>query len=156
MLTIFGRSSGRADSNLSRRGFLQIGALSAFATTLNLADVFRVQAAQGTRRHKSVINIFLGGGPPHQDMFDLKTEAPSEVRGEFQPIATNVPGIQIGEDVSANRQADGSLRDHSLGRRRHRRTRRLAMHDRLVAARFEHHGRPPERWRRRHQVARTG
>ena len=97
MLTIFGRSSGRADSNLSRRGFFQIGALSAFATSLNLADVFRAQATQSPRRHKSVINIFLAGGPPHQDMFDLKPEAPSEVRGEFMPIDTNVPGIQIGE-----------------------------------------------------------
>ncbi|HVU86152.1 MAG TPA: DUF1501 domain-containing protein [Pirellulales bacterium] len=99
MLTIFGRSSDREDRNLSRRGFLQIGALSAFATSLNLADVFRAQATQSApaRRHKSVINIFLAGGPPHQDMFDLKPEAPSEVRGEFRPIDTNVPGIQIGE-----------------------------------------------------------
>jgi hypothetical protein len=96
MLTIFGRRSDRA-SSLSRRNFLQIGALSAFASTINLADVFRVQAAQQARRHKSVINIFLGGGPPHQDMFDLKMDAPSEIRGEFQPIQTKVPGIQIGE-----------------------------------------------------------
>jgi hypothetical protein len=44
-----------------------------------------------------VINIFLGGGPPHQDMWDIKSDAPSEIRGEFKPIATNVPGIQIGE-----------------------------------------------------------
>src|SRR5262249_8242734 len=46
---------------------------------------------------KAVINIFLGGGPPHQDMWEVKTEAPSEIRGEFQPIATKVPGIQICE-----------------------------------------------------------
>ena len=48
-------------------------------------------------RHKSVINIFLGGGPPHQDLWDLKTQAPKEIRGEFNPIATNVPGIEICE-----------------------------------------------------------
>ena len=48
-------------------------------------------------QHKAVIMIFLAGGPPHQDMFDLKPDAPSEVRGEFNPIATNVPGIQISE-----------------------------------------------------------
>src|SRR5262249_55047373 len=48
-------------------------------------------------RHRSVINIFLGGGPPHQDMWEIKTEAPSEIRGEFKPINTSVPGIQIGE-----------------------------------------------------------
>src|SRR6185437_8483687 len=38
-----------------------------------------------------------GGGPPHQDMWEIKTEAPKEIRGEFKPIATKVPGIQIGE-----------------------------------------------------------
>jgi hypothetical protein len=44
-----------------------------------------------------VINIFLGGGPPHQDMWEIKTEAPKEIRGPFNPIETNVPGIRIGE-----------------------------------------------------------
>jgi Protein of unknown function (DUF1501) len=44
-----------------------------------------------------VINIFLCGGPPHQDMWDIKTEAPAEIRGDFQPIKTNVPGIEICE-----------------------------------------------------------
>ena len=57
----------------------------------------RSQAGHGSHRHKAVINIFLGGGPPHQDMWDIKTEAPAEIRGEFKPIATKVPGIQIGE-----------------------------------------------------------
>ena len=66
--------------------------------SLSLADLFRAEARAGTRSsHKAVINIFLGGGPPHQDMWDLKTDAPAEIRGEFKPIATNVPGIQIGE-----------------------------------------------------------
>ena len=37
--------------------------------------------------------VFLSGGPPHQDMFDLKPDAPAEIRGEFKPIRTNVPGI---------------------------------------------------------------
>jgi len=65
---------------------------------LNLADLFRGEASGAvTQKHKSVINIFLGGGPPHQDMWEIKTEAPKEIRGPFQPIATNVPGIQIGE-----------------------------------------------------------
>lgn len=44
-----------------------------------------------------MINIFLGGGPPHQDLWDLKPDAPSEIRGEFRPIGTNVPGIEICE-----------------------------------------------------------
>ncbi len=49
------------------------------------------------RSHKAIIMIFLPGGPPHQDMFDLKMDAPSEIRGEFKPIPTNVPGIEICE-----------------------------------------------------------
>jgi hypothetical protein len=52
-----------------------------------------------SRSHKAVIMIFLPGGPSHQDIFDLKMDAPSEIRGEFQPIATNVPGIQITEHL---------------------------------------------------------
>ena len=47
--------------------------------------------------HKAVINIYLGGGPSHQDMWEIKTEAPREIRGEFNPISTSVPGIQISE-----------------------------------------------------------
>src|SRR5262249_35732964 len=48
-------------------------------------------------QHKAVINVFLGGGPPHQDLWELKMDAPTEIRGEFKPINTNVPGIQICE-----------------------------------------------------------
>src|SRR3954454_22794928 len=50
-------------------------------------------------RAKSVIILFLSGGPAHQDMWDLKPEAPEEVRGTFQPIATNGAGIEIGEHM---------------------------------------------------------
>ena len=85
---------------VSRRTFLKVGTFSFGATTLSLADIYRAEArAEGSSlsRHKAVINIFLGGGPPHQDMWDIKTEAPKEVRGEFKPISTKVPGIQIGE-----------------------------------------------------------
>jgi hypothetical protein len=52
---------------------------------------------QNNTQNKAVINVFLGGGPPHQDMWDIKSNAPSEIRGEFNPISTNVPGVQIGE-----------------------------------------------------------
>src|ERR1043165_1515644 len=96
MLNVFGTASRYCDG-ISRRGFLKIGALSMGATTLTLADLYRAEAQTTPSSHKSVINIFLGGGPPHQDMWDIKTEAPSEIRGEFKPIATRVPGIQIGE-----------------------------------------------------------
>ena len=98
MLLIPGRSSRYCDG-ISRRSFLRIGALGVGAGALTLADVFRAEAGAAVRgtRHKSVINIFLGGGPPHQDMWEIKTEAPTDIRGEFKPIATNVPGIRIGE-----------------------------------------------------------
>lgn len=97
MLTILGQKARYCDG-VSRRSFLKIGGLSAGAAGgLTLADLMRAQGAEAKRSHKAVINIFLGGGPPHQDMWDIKTEAPSEIRGEFGPINTNVPGIQIGE-----------------------------------------------------------
>jgi hypothetical protein len=102
MLTIpFGRV--RLCDGITRRNVLRVGALSFGAMNLTLADVLRAEAGAKTQdpfgrtRQKAVINIFLGGGPPHQDMWDIKTEAPKEIRGEFKPIATNVTGIQIGE-----------------------------------------------------------
>lgn len=97
MLTILGRSISGFCDRVSRRRFLRIGTLAAGATSLNLADVLRAEDGKPQGRHKSVINIFLGGGPPHQDLWDLKMDAPSEIRGEFRPIDTNVPGIQICE-----------------------------------------------------------
>jgi hypothetical protein len=94
MLTLFGRSAPMCDG-VDRRSFLQIGGLCG---GLGLADILRAQSdAPARSSHKAVINIFLAGGPPHQDMWDIKTEAPTEIRGEFSPIATAVPGIQIGE-----------------------------------------------------------
>jgi len=105
MLTIPGPLPRRSTfcDGVSRRNFLRIGALGLGALGLGglgLSDVLRLQAANGQRRtHKSVIMIFLPGGPSHQDMFDLKMNAPSEVRGEFNPIKTNVPGIEICEHL---------------------------------------------------------
>jgi len=97
MLTIYGRG-GRFCDGISRRSFLRIGGLGVGAAALSLADLGLLEAAQGkSSKQKSVINVFLGGGPPHQDMFDLKTDAPEEIRGEFSPIATKVPGFQICE-----------------------------------------------------------
>jgi hypothetical protein len=94
MLTLFGRSTQMCDG-VDRRSFLQIGGLCG---GLGLADILRAESAVTPRSsNKAVINIFLAGGPPHQDMWEIKTEAPSEIRGEFSPISTAVPGIQIGE-----------------------------------------------------------
>jgi hypothetical protein len=67
---------------------------------LALPQLLEAEARAGVRKsNKSVIMIYLPGGPPHQDMFDLKMEAPSEIRGEFKPIPTNVPGIRICEHL---------------------------------------------------------
>jgi hypothetical protein len=97
MLTIYGKTNRFCDG-ISRRSFLRIGALGVGAGCLTLTDVLRAESLAGTSSsHKAVINIFLGGGPPHQDMWDIKTEAPAEIRGEFKPINTSVTGIQIGE-----------------------------------------------------------
>ena len=84
---------------LSRREFLQIGGLG--AAGLALPDLFRARAqgatppAPGAGRARSCILLFMGGGPPQMDTFDLKPDAPAEVRGQFPPIATSVPGTQI-------------------------------------------------------------
>jgi hypothetical protein len=98
MLTIYGRKNAYCDG-VSRRNFVKIGGLGVGLGALSLTDLFRLEARAGnpSGQHKAVINIFLGGGPPHQDMWDIKTEAPKEIRGEFKPIATKVAGIQIGE-----------------------------------------------------------
>jgi hypothetical protein len=92
MLTIYGKSSRFCDG-LSRRNFLKIGALGLGG--LALPDILRAESQSGIgRSHKAIIMIYLPGGPPHQDMFEIKTEAPSEIRGEFKPIKTNIPGFK--------------------------------------------------------------
>jgi hypothetical protein len=81
---------------LSRRSFLQIGSLG--VAGLALPQLLRAESKAGIRSSaKSVILIYLVGGPPHQDMFDLKPNAPKEIAGPWRPIATNVAGIQICE-----------------------------------------------------------
>ncbi len=95
MLTIPGKRVRLCDG-LPRRDFLSIGSLALGG--LALPELLRAESQSGvSRSHKAVIMIYLTGGPPHQDMVDLKPAAPREIRGEFQPIATNVPGIQISE-----------------------------------------------------------
>ena len=97
MLSLFGKPSGKFCDGLSRRSFLTIGSLGIAGATL--PRLLQAEDRAGTgRSHKAIINVLLPGGPPHQDMFDLKPQAPSDVRGEFKPISTNVPGIQICEE----------------------------------------------------------
>ena len=97
MLTILGGKQPFCDT-ASRRSFLKIGALGMGG--LSLAQLLQTEAnaQQGDpNSRKAVIQIFLAGGVSHQDFVDLKPEAPAEVRGEFRPIPTNVPGIEICE-----------------------------------------------------------
>src|SRR3954470_14966196 len=95
MLTINGQAMPLC-SGVSRRNFLKIGALGVGG--LSLPNLLRAEAAAGKRnQNKDVIMISLGGGAPHQDMFDMKPDAPADIRGEFSPISTNVPGLQITE-----------------------------------------------------------
>ena len=91
----FGKSANFCDG-VSRRSFLQLGALTMGGLTLG--QLFQAEAAAGVgSSNKAIINIHLSGGPSHQDMFDLKPEAAAEFRGEFKPISTNVPGMDICE-----------------------------------------------------------
>ncbi len=97
MLTIYGNPARFCDG-ISRRNFLKIGALGLGG--LALPQLLQAEARSGVRNsHKAVIMIYLPGGPPHQDMFDLKMDAPLEIRGEFRPIPTQVPGLQICEHL---------------------------------------------------------
>lgn len=98
MLTINSSKSGKFCDGVSRRGFLKLGAMGIGG--LSLADVLRAESEAGIgSSNKSIINIHLPGGPSHQDMFDLKPEAPVEYRGEFSPIHTNVEGLDICEKM---------------------------------------------------------
>ncbi|HEX7449379.1 MAG TPA: DUF1501 domain-containing protein [Pirellulales bacterium] len=94
MLSLFGPRQRYCDG-LSRRSFLQLGGLAVGG--LSMVDLLRAESAAGSRSHKSVIMVYLTGGLAHQDSFDLKPNAPAEVRGEFKPLATKVPGVDICE-----------------------------------------------------------
>lgn len=111
-------------SACSRRAFLQVGALG---TSLTLAQSLRLHASEpkpATKR--SAIFVFLEGGPSHQDTFDLKPKAPAEFRGEFKPIATTAPGVEICEhlpelakrakDFAIVRGVTHNLADHGIGK----------------------------------------
>ena len=84
---------------ITRRFVLQAGAVGLGLGMADVAALRALGAAPTTAPAKSVIFIFLTGGLSHHDSFDMKPDAPAEIRGEFQPIATNVPGIQICEHL---------------------------------------------------------
>ncbi len=96
----FGHETVRTCDGVSRREFMQIGAAGFLG--LSLPGLFASQAAMGAEQvdnGTSIILVFLWGGPPHQDTFDMKPDSPAEIKGTFNPIPTNVPGIQICEHL---------------------------------------------------------
>ena len=124
MLTIAGRGRSAFCDGVSRRDFLKIGGLALGG--LSLPQFLQAEAQAGiARSHKSVIMVFLAGGPPHLDMFDMKPDAPSGIRGEYKPIPTNVPGLDICEYMprlarmmdrfTLIRSLVGAADDHSAG-----------------------------------------
>ena len=111
---------------MTRRDFLHVGMISTLG--LSLADLFRLQAGAGTnKKATSCILIWLDGGPSHLDTFDLKPDAPSEIRSEFKPISTSVPGLHICEhlprtakimhEVALIRSLTHELGNHDTGTR---------------------------------------
>ncbi len=98
MLHLSGRGQAHTCDGISRRDFLQVGTLGAIG--LSLPDLLAAQAQGAVAKdhdEKSVIMIFNLGAPSQLDTFDMKPDAPVEIRGPFKPIDTNVPGIQISE-----------------------------------------------------------
>src|SRR6185369_8297025 len=115
---------------VSRRDFLHLGLLTTFG--LSLSDLLRLQATAAdatvrSARAKSCILIWLDGGPSHLDTFDLKPDAPSEVRSQFKAIPTSVTGVHICEhlprtagvmkDVALIRSLTHELGNHDTGTR---------------------------------------
>jgi len=102
MLTLWGKKNRFCDG-VNRRDFLRIGA---FGAGLTLAEMLRLQAgaAETPSRRKAAIMIYLPGGPSHMDMYDLKPDAPTEYKGEFKPIDTNVAGVRISEHMPLQAQ----------------------------------------------------
>jgi hypothetical protein len=100
MITVLGSPRLCCDG-LTRRETLRVGALSLLGGFFNLPSLLAVERSGAARpgRARSVILLYLQGGPATQDMFDLKPDAPSGIRSEFRPVATSAPGIRICEHL---------------------------------------------------------
>ena len=105
MITIEGNSTHLCDG-VSRRQFMRIGGLGVLGLTLpqllgaraSLAGTASPSASCFGRARRCIL-LYMWGGPPHHDTFDMKPDATAEVRGEFSPIHTNVPGIFISDNL---------------------------------------------------------
>ena len=123
MLSLVSEQGQGLCDGVSRREFLTIGALGFGG--LSMPQILEAESSSHARSsHKAVIMVLLSGGPSHQDLFDLKLDAPKEIRGEFKPISTNVSGIEICEHLprlakmmdklSIIRSVVGAGPDHAL------------------------------------------
>ncbi len=120
MLYIRGRSPD-ARQAWSRRDVLRVGlaagaGLAGGWPLLNEPALAKPAGAEGKSfgRAKSLVLVYLFGGPSHIDMWDMKPDAPSGIRGEFHPIATSVPGIEITEHLPQLAALGRKIRDHSF------------------------------------------
>ena len=100
MLRVLGSDGATVCDGTTRRELLRVGGLSLFGS-MTLPRLLRAkeQSAGHPARAKSIILVNLYGGPSHIDMFDMKPDAPAEIRGEYKPIATSLPGIQVCEHM---------------------------------------------------------
>ncbi len=115
MLTLLGNKHRLCDK-VSRRDALRIGALGVGGLTL--ADLLRADAQSGqSNSHKAVIMIYMCGAPSHQDMYDLKMDAPAEIRGEFRPDSDERAGHRNLRTHAAHRGDHGQACSASFGRR---------------------------------------
>src|SRR5207245_2800047 len=99
MLSIRSCLGTRHCDGLTRREILRAGAIGLGGLTLPALLRLQEASARPAAKARSVILLFLNGGPSHLDMWDLKPQAPEEIRGTFQPIRTSVPGVQISEHM---------------------------------------------------------
>ena len=141
MLSISGPSS-ESDVRISRRGCLRLGGLTLGGWAL--PEILRAEAAAGARpTAKGVIIVVLPGGPSHLDMYDLKPDAPAEVRGEFRPIGSRDPRRRNLRAAAETGSDDGSSHVDSIARRVPRRPQHPLVYDRLGVA--SAHGRVADR-----------
>ena len=125
MLNLTARGQAQTCDGITRRDFLQVGTLGAIGLSLPELLAAKAQGAVAKDHdERSVIMIFNLGAPSQLDTFDMKPEAPAEIRGPFKPIKTNVPGIEISEIFplhgAARRQVFAGPQLLSHGRRRAR------------------------------------
>src|SRR5437879_4342407 len=101
MLRVLSRRPGVMCDGMPRRELMKVGALTLLGgmTLPRLAEASRGSVAGLRGPARSIIMFNLLGGPSHIDMFDLKPDAPDGIRGEFRPISTSVPGLEICEHL---------------------------------------------------------